>query len=240
MIAVIQARMSSTRLPGKVLMPLGEKPVLSWVVDAARQANFVSDVVVATSSDESDDLIEEHCVHTNIDVVRGPLDDVLARYLAVADVYGAEALMRLTADCPLLDPRVLDAVVTVFEHPGNGLSYASNTIERTLPRGLDCEVVNVASLREISIDASAEEKEHVTLGVLRRPEQFRQRNVAFEPDSSDLRVTIDTHEDLLAVSRIVDALGARATERSELVGYLRSHPETVQINQGVHQREVGN
>ncbi len=133
MIAVIQARMSSTRLPGKALKPLGGKPVLNWVIDAARQSDSVADVVVATSTDQSDDLIADHCLRNHIEVIRGPLNDVLARYLTVADAYSAEALMRLTADCPLLDPRVLDAVGTVFDDLEYRASYVSNTIERTLP-----------------------------------------------------------------------------------------------------------
>lgn len=235
-IAVIQARMSSERLPGKVLLDLGGRPVLDWVVTAARDSGAFREVVVATSTGEEDEAVAAHCASSGFATTRGPLDDVLARYLQAAHDWGAASLVRLTADCPLLDPLVIRDVANAFASALPNISYVSNTIVRTLPRGLDCEAVSVEALRLAADAADDLDREHVTRGLLRHPDRFRQFGIVYPEDASCFRVTVDTEDDLLAVRAIVADLGEAASRSASLVRYLKSHPDVAALNASVPQK----
>lgn len=203
--AVLQARMSSTRLPGKVMRPLLGEPMLGRQIERIRRAQRVDSLVVATSTDPADDVIAEYVAGLGLPVIRGPLDDVLARFIQVIDELEPDVVVRLTADCPLTSPRVIDAVIEQFLSAD--ADYCSNTLEPTYPDGLDIEVVRPSALRAVAaVSADVAEHEHVTLGVYRRPEQFVLSSVTSDRDLSQLRWTVDTPEDFAFVEQVYGAL----------------------------------
>lgn len=192
--------MTSSRLPGKVLEPILGVPMIGRQIERLRRASSLDGLVVATSTDPSDDPLVDYVATLGVPVVRGSLDDVLARFIAVIDEYSPEAVVRLTADCPLASPEVIDRVIASF---GPDVDYVSNTLEPTWPDGVDVEVVRVSALRWVASHSDdPHEHEHVTLGVYRRPELFRCRNVVGEADLSDLRWTVDDADDLAFVRAV--------------------------------------
>jgi spore coat polysaccharide biosynthesis protein SpsF len=204
-LGILQARTSSTRLPGKVLMPLLGEPMIVRELERLAQATTLDGLVVATSTDPSDDELSATVGAAGIDVRRGSLDDVLGRFLQVIDEYDPGVVVRLTADNPLTDPDVLDLIVRT--HLEGGADYTSNAIERSYPRGLDVEAVEADALRAMrDLGPDAEEREHVTIGIYRRPESFRLQAVTQRPDRSDLRWTVDEPGDLAFAERVYQAL----------------------------------
>lgn len=205
-LAIVQARMSSTRFPGKVLKDLQGKPMITRQLERVARATSIDQIVVATSQQHEDDELARILETQGIDVVRGPLDDVLARFIAAIDRYQPDVVVRVTADCPLISPSVIDLVVESF-HAGEA-DYVSNTMAPTFPDGLDVEVVTPRALQyvhESSVDPH--EREHVTLGVYRRGDRFAIENVPNPSgaDHSDLRWTVDTAEDFIFVESIYNS-----------------------------------
>lgn len=208
--AIIQARMGSTRLPGKTLMSFGGATVLEHVVARVRLARRIQRVVVATTERADDNAIVGECERLGVDVVRGSEPDVLARYVVAARSIGADVVVRITADCPLLDPAVTDRVVDALaESPA--ADYASNGLVASFPHGLDAEALPAAILEVTAREArEPAEREHVTPFIYNRPERFRLRNVRAEQDYSRLRWTLDTPADLENLRRIAERAGIRA------------------------------
>lgn len=234
---VIQARTSSSRLPGKVLRRLGDRSVLAWVVRAARAVEGVDAVVVATSRAEGDDAVAQEARLHGASVVRGPLDDVLARFLLACDQHPADAVVRLTADCPLLDPALLTQLVALWRSQPD-LDYVSTTLVRTLPRGFDAELVRVPVLREQAAEPHGPHREHVTCGVYADPERYACAGLVVAPRADDLRVTLDTEEDWALLAALVTELGGQPVGWREVVGVLRSRADLVALNAGVRQQAV--
>lgn len=155
----------------------------------------VDDLVVATSVDPSDDQLADIVGSLGVEVFRGELDDVLARFVGLADSFNPDVIVRLTADCPLASPAVIDRVIREFQ--ANDVDYASNTLNPTFPDGLDVEVVKASALRWVCQNSKdPHEREHVTLGVYRRPEVFKLLSIRDEADHSELRWTVDVQADL--------------------------------------------
>jgi spore coat polysaccharide biosynthesis protein SpsF len=204
-LAVLQARMTSSRLPGKVMTPLLGEPMVARQVERIRCSHLIDGIVLATSTDASDDSLAELADSLGLPVVRGPLDDVLSRYVLAIQQHQPDVVVRLTADCPLTSPTVIDAVINQFV--STDVDYCSNTLMPTYPDGLDAEVVSAAVLLDVaSISDDPAEHEHVTLGVYRRPERYRLANHAGERDLSALRWTVDTPDDLAFVTYVYEAL----------------------------------
>ncbi len=204
-LGVLQARMTSSRLPGKVLAPLNGEPMIVRQLQRLDRVKGMTEVVVATSVDSSDDALVDVVTAHGWPVVRGPLDDVLGRFAQVIRDYGPDVVVRLTADCPLVSPSVADLVIERF-HSGE-YDYVSNTLTPSFPDGLDVEVVTAQALTwlaEQTVDPH--EREHVTLGVYRRPEVFSLLNVLGSEDLSALRWTVDTTADLEFVRTIYERL----------------------------------
>jgi spore coat polysaccharide biosynthesis protein SpsF len=206
--AIVQARMTSTRLPGKVLMDLGGEPVLVRVLERLERARELQAIVLATSTDPSDDPVAALAEARGTAVVRGSLDDVLDRYRQAADAHPCDAVVRITADCPLIDPEVVDLVVARWRAEADA-SYVANTVEpRTFPKGLDTEVVASAVLRVAAAEATDRyDREHVTPYVRARPQRFPQVGVFHDPPYGDVRITLDTPEDLRVLRGLLDAVG---------------------------------
>jgi spore coat polysaccharide biosynthesis protein SpsF len=239
-VAIVQARMGSTRLPRKVLRPLAGRPMVLRVVDRARRIEGVDEVRAAIPDLAEDDVLLRVLEADGVPVTRGPAADVLHRYVLAADASAADVVVRLTADCPLLSPRVSADVLAAF---GTGAwDYASNTLERTWPRGLDTEVLRADLLRSLDRGSrSAGEREHVTAAVWRHPERYRLRSVRGPMDHSELRWTVDTQRDLAMVQRIYAALVGDADghfEVEDILALLEREPALRRLNAGVPQKTV--
>ncbi len=227
-VAVIQARMGSTRLPGKVLADLAGVPMLARVIERVRRARRVDAVWVACSDARADDPIAALALRVGAPVYRGSETDVLGRFVGAADAAAADLVVRLTADCPLLDGAVIDRIVDeLLTHPGT--DYASNVTERSYPRGLDVEVFTREALTRMDrLGRSPEAREHVTVVArLEHRAAFACRSVRSDTDESDLRWTVDTPDDLAWVKNVYQTLGlaGRPDSYSELVAWCRANPE---------------
>ncbi len=232
-VAIIQARMGSTRLPGKTLEDLGGRPALAWTVRAAEAAPGFDRVVVATTDQAEDDSIADWCRDNDVACHRGSVDDVLARFHGAAKAENADFIMRLTGDCPLLDPQVLGEVLMLLQR--SGADFASNVEPRTWPDGLDCEAFTRATLDVAMAEADKpEEREHVTSFILKHRDRFSTRNV-FCP-VAHLRHelwTLDNPADLEFLRRVVARLADPALPPSymEVIRILDAEPELRAINQ---------
>jgi spore coat polysaccharide biosynthesis protein SpsF len=194
-LAIVQARMSSSRLPGKVLMEIEGIPMITRQIQRINQAKLVSTVIVATSHHLSDDPLVEYLENSGVKVQRGPLDDVLKRYIEVLDHNGADSFVRLTADCPLTDPEVIDHAIELFLE--SDFDYVSNTLDRTYPRGLDVEVAKSKALIKVAksnFDPMA--REHVTYGIYMRPDLFSLGSLTQGTSRAKFRWTVDNQIDM--------------------------------------------
>lgn len=242
-VVVIQARLSSTRLPAKVLLDLGGKTALERCLARARRFSQVAEVVIATSESPADDLIDAVGRRLGARVIRGSEGDVLSRYAKAAALTQADAIVRCTSDCPLLDPALSSMVIQSFLKAPGTVDYASNVLERRLPRGLDTEIVSREALERAHREATAgEEREHVTLHIVRRPALFRCLSVAMPagPDLSHHRWTLDTLEDYRLLHTLFERLGAEADMASmeAVLAVLAREPQLAEINAEVRQKEA--
>ena len=206
-LAILQARMSSSRLPGKVLADVAGAPMILRQIERVRRAQRVSRLIVATSVRPDDDLLAETLAGACVEVVRGDLDDVLSRFIAALDAAGDEAAaLRLTADCPLADPTVIDATIALFE--SSRADYVSNTGDaRTFPKGLDVEVFKTDVLRQAHAETTdLYDREHVTPFIYRRPERYRLATLTQDRAEGEVRWTVDRPDDLEFVRAVYDAL----------------------------------
>jgi len=200
-LVVLQARMSSTRLPGKVMSKINGHPMLYWEIGRISKAKLVNKIVVAISDDSSDDILAEYLESIHQEYIRGSLDNVLGRYVKAEENYNPTAIIRLTADCPLVMPELIDQYLEIF-YKGD-FDYLSNTLELSYPDGLDVEIIKAGILKKLlEFKLSEEEKEHVTLGIYSRKDKFRTHNVSNKTNISDFRWTVDTYNDLAFVKSI--------------------------------------
>ena len=231
-VAILQARMNSTRLPGKVMRDVAGKPMLGRVLDQLGRATRISRIVVATSDSNLDDQIADFCHTVSIPCFRGSEDDVLDRYFQSAVSANAQVIVRLTGDCPLLDPRVVDRCVETFLN--GGCDYVSNTIHRTYPDGLDTEVFSFEALERTHTDAKwKSEREHVTPYIWKNPNIFRLGVLTGEQDYSDLRWTVDCEKDLAFARAIWKRLGDRPASLEAVLQLLEKEPQLKRINSGI-------
>lgn len=225
-LAILQARMSSQRLPGKVLEPVLGEPLILRAIERISSATALAGLVLATSTDPSDDRLAEAVEAAGVRVHRGSLNDVLSRFIEVVDRYRPETVVRLTGDNVLADPAVIDRVIAT--HHRAGADYTSNVLERTFPRGLDVEVIQANALYAVNdLVTDRDEREHVTLGIYHRPKRFSLHSVVQEQDNSDLRWTVDYAEDLAFARSVFEALypeNPRFGQR-EILALLDRRPE---------------
>lgn len=232
-LAVVQARTSSSRLPGKVLRPVLGLPMILRQLERIRRAERVDGIVLATSDDPSDDDLARTVTEAGYAVHRGSLDDVLRRLCGALDRHPAEHVVRLTGDCPLTDPALIDA--TVARHLATGADYTSNCLNPSFPDGLDVEVVLAETLRMAAREAGlTSEREHVTPFIWKQPGRFRLAELRSPVDRSGFRWTVDTEADLRFVTAVYEALHAAdpgfATEA--ILALLEARPEIAALNAG--------
>lgn len=239
-IAILQARMSSSRLPGKVLKPILDRPMLQHQVERLRRAETVDVLVVATSDRPSDDPLAELCAAIGVDVFRGSLDDVLDRFHRCATAHGADQVVRLTGDCPLADPELVDALVRF--HLDGDFDYSANCRPPTLPDGLDAEIFTMEALGRAHAGATtSHEREHVVPYIINRPGDFAMGNWSLDgEDHSGLRWTVDEPEDLVFVRAVFEALypGNPAFTWRDVLRLVRQRPQLAALN-AHHERNAG-
>lgn len=235
-VAIIQARMSSTRLPGKVLMPLAGKPVLEHVVRRIRACKTIAQVVVATSTDQTDDAIQLWCEKAGVSHYRGSLEDVLDRYYQATKNYQADAVVRITADCPVVDPTIVDEVVTGFLA---GV-YDYYGLSGEFPDGLDCTVFSFTALERAWREAKLKsEREHVGPYIEKHPELFKTGGLKKFKGLSHHRWTLDEPRDYEFLQAIFARLYREETPflASEVLALLNKEPEIMTINNSIIRNE---
>ena len=227
-LAILQARMSSTRLPGKVLAPLAGAPMIVRQIERVARSRRIDKLVVATSLNPGDDAIEKAVRREGIGVHRGSLNDVLERFIGALEAFGpADHVVRLTADCPLADPFVIDE--TIETHLETGTDYTSNPPpHRTFPKGLDVEVMKAGILRRAALAAiTPEEHEHVTWGVWNHPDRYRLAFHSQPVDEGEIRWTVDRPDDYAFMAAVYDALYKenRAFTSDAVRAFVRGRPD---------------
>jgi spore coat polysaccharide biosynthesis protein SpsF len=207
MLAILQARMSSTRLPGKVMRPLAGMPMIGRQIERLRRATRLDRIVVATSARADDDPLADYVSSLGVGLFRGDLDDVLGRYHAALQAHGRpEHVLRLTADCPFADPEVID--LCIRRHVETGADITHNSVGRTYPKGLDVEVVRTSALDAAFAEATERyDREHVTPFIYARPERFRELSITHDPPER-WRWTVDTPQDYAFAVAVYDGLYA--------------------------------
>jgi spore coat polysaccharide biosynthesis protein SpsF len=241
-VAILQARMTSERLPGKVLADLAGRPMIEQQLRRLERCERIDELVVATTTNADDDPLVELCSRLAIRVFRGSEHDVLSRYAGAAREARADLVVRLTSDCPLADAGEVDVVVAELEERRATCDYASNGIEPSLPRGLDAEALWRDTLeRADRMATSKPAREHVTWFIYsERPELFTIHRVRRPYDAADLRWTVDTADDLEMVRRLYAELGLaeREVPLADVIAYVRAHPEIAAINAHVTQKRA--
>ncbi|TXH04253.1 MAG: spore coat protein [Nevskiaceae bacterium] len=231
-LCILQARTSSTRLPGKVLKPILGRPMLFRQIERIKRAKRVTGLVVATSIEPSDDAIAELCRGEGIDCFRGDLNDVLGRYYHAAVQYKPEHILRLTGDCPLSDPEIIDQLVELHQAQAN--DYTSNVIERTYPNGLDAEIFTFEALARAFRSAQSDyEREHVTPYLYAEKSPFRKGVLKGKLDWSKLRWTVDYAADFDFVTKVYETLypSNPTFSTSDVLALLQRQPAIGAINE---------
>ena len=236
-IAIIQARLGSTRLPGKVLLDLEGKTVLEHVVDRVRSSKFITDVVVATTIKKEDLKIVNLCSSNGTSVYCGSENDVLDRFYQAARLFQAEHIVRITSDCPLIDPIVIDEVIKL--HLAEKADYTSNTLKETYPDGQDTEIFTFEALKESWKNAHlTSEREHVT-PYMRKNQAFKCINLESQVDLSNKRWTLDNPEDYEFIQIIYKNLynKNRVFNMNEILKFINNNPEIEGINKSIVRNE---
>ncbi|SDK53662.1 spore coat polysaccharide biosynthesis protein SpsF [Maridesulfovibrio ferrireducens] len=236
--AIIQARMTSSRLPGKILMPVLEKPLLQYMIERVQRASCVESIVLATTVNKEDDPTAELGNKLGVEVFRGSEDDVLDRFFKTAQQYGGKHLMRLTGDCPLIDPDLLDELADFYF--AGGYDYALNCLEPTLPDGLDAEIISMKALEEVHAKATRpSQREHVTLYVKDNPDDFKIGSWKNSTDNSHLRWTVDNREDFELIKIILEHLYLRNPlfKMQDVIELLQNNPEMLATNAHIARNE---
>jgi spore coat polysaccharide biosynthesis protein SpsF len=236
-VAIVQARMSSTRLPGKVLADVAGKTMLARVVERLRLVNLINEVLVATTDNAPDDAIVKECRVCSVPVFRGDEKDVLDRYFRAAQFSGAKVVVRITSDCPLIDPEITNKTIAEFLEASP--DYAANTMTRTYPRGLDTEVMSFGALSKAwQLARARHEREHVTPYIYEHPAEFKLLPVTGDADFSSHRWTVDTPEDLEFARAIYSRFGGQPFGWREVLGLLEGEPQLLELNRSVQQKAL--
>jgi spore coat polysaccharide biosynthesis protein SpsF len=264
-IAIIQARMSASRLPGKVLLDIAGEPMLTRVVERTQRSQWVDQVVVATSTDQSDDPIEDFCIQSKYPYFRGSLHDVLDRYCKTAEHFSAEVIVRITADCPIIDPRLIDQILLAFFGRGPSVikrnqeipdrrdfqmsrfspawDFTANRLpppwKRTFPIGLDTEVCSIFALKTAWSNADkSHQREHVMPYLYEEDQKFRVLILNHEIDYGDIRLTVDTQQDLDLLNIIYKNFGNRDDfSWYEVIDLLKDEPDLMKINAEIEHKD---
>ena len=237
-VTIIQARTGSTRLPRKVLMDVSGRPMLARVVERAKRSKLGRRIVVATTVMPEDDEIVSLCGTNSWPCFRGSETDVLDRFFRAAQSFLADVVVRITSDCPLIDPHLVDDVIRVLVERREELDYVSNNLPpRSFPRGLDVEAIRFSALKRAwEEDSNPQWREHVTQYIRRHPEKFRLKGITNASDYSEMRWTVDTHDDLEFARTIYAHFGHDRFSWRDVLSALQQHPQWQELNRNVVQK----
>jgi spore coat polysaccharide biosynthesis protein SpsF len=241
-VCIVQARMGSTRLPGKVLLDLCGHTVLYHVINRIKESTIIDNVVVATSTNEIDNVILDECRLIGVDYFCGSENDVLDRYYRAAIKYGATDIVRVTSDCPLIDPNVIDIVIGEFikERDTIKYDYACNVLSRKYPRGLDVEIFSMRALTQtFEFAIENHQREHVTPYIFENPDKFNLLSIQNNKNESSYRWTLDVDEDYEMIKNIYESLWKEDEffGKNIVIDYLKKNPLISKINENIKQKE---
>ncbi|AFM42723.1 spore coat polysaccharide biosynthesis protein F, CMP-KDO synthetase [Desulfosporosinus acidiphilus SJ4] len=238
---IIQARMTSTRLPGKILLPVMGKALLEYQVERLKRVKRADEIIIATTINETDQPIIDLASRLGIKIFRGSEEDVLARYFGAAKENGLEVVVRITSDCPLIDPAVVSLVIDTYLKNLDSCDYVSSCLHRTFPRGMDTEAFPFEILKETYEKAVDQPyREHVTPYIYEHDDRYRLLNVPYLMDASQYRLTVDTPEDFVLIELILKELypGNPFFKLEDVLELMKNHPEWAEINSQVEQKKL--
>lgn len=237
--AIVQARMGSTRLPGKVLKKIAGKPLLEHIIDRVRESHLIEKIVIATTIKSEDQVISQVATHLSVESYVGSENDVLDRFYQSAKTYHADIIVRITPDDPFKDPNVIDKIINYYLLHRGDVDYVSNTIYPTYPEGLDVEIFSFKALEKAWKEAKKpSEREHVTPYIWNHPELFRLANVENKKDLSHLRWTLDNERDLKFAREVYKTLyKGNIFLMEDILNLLTENPELIEINKGAVRNE---
>lgn len=241
-VVIIQARMTSTRLPGKVLKSVMGKTLLEYQIERLRRVKSVNEIVVATTTNHIDLAIVELCDKLKVACFRGSEEDVLSRFWHAACVYNADVIVRITSDCPLIDPKLVNEAVHFYQVNVDHFDYISNALEESYPRGMDVEVFSFKVLSEAYKQATMQaDREHVTPFIYRNVERYRIKNILSSRDYSQFRLTVDTIEDFTLIALLLEKLYPINPNftMEDIIDILENNMKWVGINAHIKQKEYG-
>jgi spore coat polysaccharide biosynthesis protein SpsF len=241
-VIIVQARMTSTRLPGKVMKPVLGKPLLQYQIERLQRVKLADETVIATTTNKTDEPIIDLCNTLSVAHFCGSEEDVLARYYDAATKHQADAVIRVTSDCPLIDPQVINQVIDYYLQNQSNYDYVSNSIKRTYPRGMDTEVFSFSVLQQAFLEATAPpDREHVTPFIHRQPERYHLGHVTYIEDCSHYRWTVDTPEDFELIQKIIQAVYPTQPSFTleDCLRWLRKYPDWYFINSHIEQKNYG-
>jgi spore coat polysaccharide biosynthesis protein SpsF len=238
--ATIEARMTSTRLPGKVLLPVVGRPLLELMIERLQRVPSLDGVVVATTVNSTDDPIVQAAERMGVGCHRGSEFDVLGRVLGAAQSHAVDIIVETTGDCPLIDPQTIERVIQAYNE--GGADYVTNTMERSYPRGMDVEVFATSLLADAAARYSdLKNREHVSLSFYTNPDRYRCRNLPAPPElTADYRLTVDEPADYELIRAIFEALYPHKRDFSlaDIIALLKARPDLAALNTHVQQKVV--
>lgn len=243
-VCLVQARVGSTRLPGKILKEICGKTILHHEIDRLKKCKEIDEIVIATTDKEDDDKIVNEAKKLSVKYFRGSENDVLSRFYYAAKENNADIIVRVTSDCPCIDFEILDKMLIYFKdkYKEKQVDYLSNTIKRTYPRGYDIEIFTFSALEKSYINAEKEyEREHVTPYIYDKTNNFLKLSFENKEDYSKYRVTLDTIEDFIVIKNIFENLYYKNPyfKLNDVVQYLNNNLHIVDINKHIEQKKLG-
>ena len=243
-VCLVQARVGSTRLPGKILKEICGKTILHHEIDRLKKCKEIDEIVIATTDKEDDDKIVNEAKKLSVKYFRGSENDVLSRFYYAAKENNADIIVRVTSDCPCIDFEILDKMLIYFKekYKEKQVDYLSNTIKRTYPRGYDIEIFTFSALEKSYINAEKEyEREHVTPYIYDKTNNFLKLSFENKEDYSEYRVTLDTIEDFIVIKNIFENLYYKNPyfKLNDVVQYLNNNLHIVDINKHIEQKKLG-
>jgi spore coat polysaccharide biosynthesis protein SpsF len=238
-VAIIQPRMNSTRLPGNILYKVMDTELLAYQIERVKRATLIDEIIVATTTNPGDEPIVDLCQKLGIAYYRGSELDVLTRYYEAAAAYRADVIVRLTSDCPVIDPFTIDRVISHYLFHTVHVDYTSNFLNRSYPRGMDTEVFSMEALRIAQHEATLmHDREHVTPYIYTNPDKFALESVHYMTIESHHRWTVDTPEDFQLISKIIESLYPTKPNFTleDMLALLQEHPEWIEINAFIKQK----
>ena len=240
-VIVVQARMTSKRLPGKVMRLVDGRPLMGYLIERLSRVELADDIVIATTTNAEDDPIVEFCEEKGVRYYRGSEHDVLARYYEAAQICHADVIVRVTSDCPLIDPAVIDQALSKYIHHYPRFEFLSNTIQRTYPRGMDVEIFSWESLEQAYHKATEEEeREHVTLYIYQNLKEEKIGMLQYPKNESSYRWTVDTQEDFELIATLLHELHKTDPHFTleAALALMERHPEWMYINSNIKQKVI--